>query len=700
MNMINAFSYGAAAICFSLLTVLLLTSWRGRLQGGLLVVACVLSVIWSSLLALRGIGVSLSLNTVFLVEVLRTAAWIIFVTALAASLGVSRVTRWLAHASWAVSLVVGIVMIVLRWQGLLQETVGAVMIMGGISMGLVGLILIEQVYRVAPAESRWALKFLCLGIAGMFAYDLVLFSHAYVMQAIDERLWGARGFASALMVPLVAIAARRNPHWSVDIFVSRHVVFYSAVLTAAGIYLVVISVAGLYVRQYGGAWGDVAQIILVFAAVVGLLGLMASGTLRARVKVFLAKHFYRNRYDYRDEWLRLIETLSAGEALADARQLSIKAMAQILQCRGGVLWSWDRDDGRYVPVAAVGEKIPEGLSWGEEDSLPAYLTRTQWIIETAEWRQYPERYIGLEMPDSLKPYCLIVPLFLQQRLAGFIALACDGKERGLNFEDRDLLKTVGRQLATHIARQDLDAQVTESRQFDAYNKLTAFLMHDLKNVAAQLSLLASNAPKHRDNPEFFDDAMDTVSNSVGRLGKLIAHLQAPTLTRELEALELDGVLQEVLQRCVNRSPAPVLAAGSEVSARVQADADRLIQVLEHLLRNAQDATLEDGAITVTVRSVGVETRIEVADNGCGMSAEFVRDGLFKPFESTKGSKGMGIGAYQARESVRQMGGRVEVLSQPGHGTRFRIYLKSAVVEGADELTGADGDMAITGEQIG
>jgi putative PEP-CTERM system histidine kinase len=268
---------------------------------------------------------------------------------------------------------------------------------------------------------------------------------------------------------------------------------------------------------------------------------------------------------------------------------------------------------------------------------------------------------------------LVVPLLLGPRLSGFIVLLHGTHTKKLDYEDRDLLKTVGRQLATHLARQESDARLSESRQFEAYNRLTAFIMHDIKNLVAQLSLVVSNADKHRHNPEFVDDMVDTVQNSVARMNRLMNQLLMGETQGPQGRVPLAAAVEKALGRCKGREPEPVFAPDPAAVA-VQADAGRLIQVLEHVMRNAQDACVEGGGVHVRIDRVGDYGRIRVADTGCGMSPEFLEQRLFRPFDSTKGTKGMGIGAYQVREYVRMMGGRVEVESTQGEGTTFDILL--------------------------
>jgi putative PEP-CTERM system histidine kinase len=255
---------------------------------------------------------------------------------------------------------------------------------------------------------------------------------------------------------------------------------------------------------------------------------------------------------------------------------------------------------------------------------------------------------------------------------GFVLLYEPPPPFELTYEDRDLLKTVGRHVATQIAQQEADRKLTESRQFEAYNRLTAFMMHDLKNSAAQLRLILDNYERHKRNPEFIDDAMGTIANAVERMTRLIDQLRGSTAPERLARVNLADLAREAVSRCSTRQPRPVLQ-GTE-SALVQANPERLTTVIEHVIRNAQDATRADGTVSVALTSRSGQAQLVVSDTGQGMDAEFVRDRLFRPFDSTKGAKGMGIGAYQVREYIQRLEGSVEVQSSPGQGTRFTISM--------------------------
>ncbi|MCH6573001.1 MAG: hypothetical protein IH809_05085 [Proteobacteria bacterium] len=325
MNSFGTVSYALAAGLFGILAILLLTSWRGRLQGGLLIGASIVTVIWATLIAMQGKTPTIPLAGVVTAEFLRDGVWIMFLSNLAAALGVSSLTRRLAHLTWAGALAIALL---LWWQssGLSTAASGVVLVPGGLAVALMGLILIEQIYRNAPAQTRPALKYILFAIGGLFAYDLFLYSQAFLFKTISTDAWNARGLVNAMLVPFLALAVRRNPNLSLELFVSRHVVFYSTTLTAVGIYLVAMSAGAYYIRLFGGTWGGVVQIVFVAGGIGILLALLTSASLRGRLRVFLVKHFYKNKFDYREEWLRLIaengsKRLDDGAGGEDRRRL-------------------------------------------------------------------------------------------------------------------------------------------------------------------------------------------------------------------------------------------------------------------------------------------------------------------------------------------------------------------------------------------
>ena len=338
MIAVAAIGYSVVGVLFAILAVLLATSWRGQRVGGYLIGACAVNALWAALLTVQLFRSDIDPLWLFVGEIARTSSWIIFVVYLLGQIGLDRLLRGIAILACLLALGSGLALwIGQRWFGI-ATNIGEVLIPAGLILALLGLVLIEQLYRNAPPESRWGLKALVLGLGGIFAYDLFLYSQAVLFSEIDATTWLARGAVNILFVPAIAVAARRNPDWEVRIFVSRQIVFYSTTLVAVGLYLLVMSFGGYLLLQFGGSWGALARTVFFAGAGLVLLTLLFSNTLRARLRVFLNKHFFRNKYDYREEWLRLISTLTSSDLVLELRERAIKSLAQILESPRGVLW--------------------------------------------------------------------------------------------------------------------------------------------------------------------------------------------------------------------------------------------------------------------------------------------------------------------------------------------------------------------------
>lgn len=679
MDLLGTIGYGTAALAFAGLTGVLAVGWQGRGQGVRLIVATGVTALWAGTLAWLATAQAAPPGLLFLADTLRSAAWLVALGGLVETGGFPQLVRRVAWLTWLSVLAAGIASALFAPWLFTSVALG-----GGLLLAVTGLVLLEQIYRNTNPSGRWTLRYLYIGVGALFVYDLFLYSQALLFSAMSLDAWQARGFIAAMAVPFIAIAARRNPSWSLNVFVSRDVVFYTTSFLGVGGYLLLMAAGGYLVRWIGGEWGGVAQIVFFTGAALLLLVMIASTDVRRRVKVFLVKHFYRNKYEYREEWLRFIDTLSAAED-GDVRVTSARAVAQIIQSPAAALFVAPEPGKPFELVA----QWPEGWlpqqagSLGHETALSDFLAQRGWVVDLQEYRGDPGMYDNLALPAWLverQDWRLIVPVMLGERLFGCLLLRQPPQGFELTFEDRDLLKTVARHIATHVAQQDSERRLAESRQFEAYSRLTAFLMHDLKNAAAQLQLVVANAEKHKRNPEFVDDAIETIQGSAARITRLIGQLQkgdAPGGLEALESITLCSMLEGITQRLSQREPRPQLA-DCELGLTVRANAEKLTSAIEHALRNAQDATPPGGEVVVSAARRSAQTvAISIRDTGSGMDPEFLRERLFRPFDSTKGSKGMGIGAYQVREYARELGGDVEVESTPGKGTTFTIVLPTA-----------------------
>ena len=282
----------------------------------------------------------------------------------------------------------------------------------------------------------------------------------------------------------------------------------------------------------------------------------------------------------------------------------------------------------------------------------------------------------------------IVPLIHDAGLLGFVVLSQPESIGGLNYEDHDLLRTAGQQIAGYLAQELSTEQLAESRQFEAFNRLTAYIMHDLKNLIAQQSLMVENAEKHKSNPAFIDDAMSTIRGSVARMRRVIENLQQGSADRPLKNVDLGAIVTQAVSDCSDRRPLPQALIGDE-EVWVRAERERMLMALCHAIRNAQEATPADGEVRVELKADSEICKLKIVDSGLGMDDRFIRERLFKPFDSTKGTKGMGMGAYQIRETVRLSGGELSVESVPGKGTRIIIILRRLLHAEHAELVSAE-----------
>jgi putative PEP-CTERM system histidine kinase len=522
---------------------------------------------------------------------------------------------------------------------------------------------------------------LVLAVIGLFAYDFFLYADAVLFLRLNADLFLARGAADVLVLPFLVVYAARNRKAGPTIVVSRRVALHSVTLFCAGLYLMLMAAAGYYVRRFGGEWSGFLQAVFFFGAVLLLVIPLVSGSSRAYLRVLIEKSFFKYKYDYRAEWLRFIETISRTDTSEDLRARVIRAVCDIMESPEGGLWI-ERAPGGYGLALSWNcsrwELDPAHADIDAQASLVQFLEQKQWVIDLEEFAQAPERYPELsELPEWLRSVArawLVVPLIRQRQLFGLIIVGRPRVRRDLSWEDFDLLKTVGRQAASYLAEQEASEALAEGHQFEAFNKRFAFVAHDIKNAVSQLSLIVANAARHRDNAAFQEDANETLRQSVEKLNRLLRQLsvKAPSAA-PVKAIALAPLLHKIVagRRDLER-PVVSLTVRAETIA-VIADEDRLKAIVEHLVQNAVEAVGDDGLVHVRLSGAGKMAVLEVEDNGPGMDADFIRDRLFRPFATTKGT-GYGIGVYESREYAASLGGRLDVVSRPGSGTIMRVTL--------------------------
>lgn len=669
-----AASYGLGAVAFAVLAV----AWRWRGGGERvprLEIPAAVSALWAALEAARNL-LQAGQELVALVEVLRNAAWLWFLWR-----GIRELRGDSPKGLWFAGLERGLVALLLLTvaaQGfaLLSPRAGLLYYAHAVFptlLAVAGMVLVEQFYRNSRTHERWSLKFLCLALGGMFAFDFYLYSEAMLFAAYSQDAWAARGAVNALLVPLIWVSARRRQGDTPQVAISHRMAFHTIALMGAGIYLMLMAAAGYYIRIVGGDWGSVLQTVFMFGAAVLLLVVFFSGAARARLRVFLSKHFFRYRYDYREEWLRFTSLLTEGDPGAQVYERGLQAMARLVESPAAALWM-RQDEGPFTRVAHWNWSALEG-EVAPAHAMLEFMRQRQWVLNMNDYRAQPELFEDAEPPDWLgdnEDVWLVVPLLWHDRLLGFVVLGQSLGKAGFNWEMSDLLKTAARQAAAHLAQARAAEALTVARQFESFNRAAAFVVHDIKNLVAQLSLLLANAEKHKHKPEFQEDMLATIESSVARMNRMLVKLRDEPEATRASSVPLAEILGEVIQAKSAFSLKPTLDL-RDPSPRVNGDRERLVRVLGHLVQNAIEATPYTGRVDVTLDREADRAVVTVEDDGTGMDETFMRERLFRPFASTKGT-GMGIGAYECREYVRELGGDIQVESRPGQGARFTIRL--------------------------
>ena len=697
---LGTLGHGAAAIAWLALTVLLVASRQRGRHGALLILASALSLGWAAngLLA-RGAASPGHVGTALL-ELAWILAWGFFVHALirlgrhalpdpaseadpaANEVFPSPLDGW-RYPLLALALLVafGALWTLAAAGGVAPETylVGFAALL--MIAALAALVLVEELYRHTVPERRYAIRYLCTGLGLLFAFDFLVFTDTLLFRRLAPALWESRAFVHALVVPLLALSIARSSDWALRLHVSRNAATGSAVVLGAGIYLLVTALVGTLIGRSGVSGAEVLAATVVLIALGGLAVLGLSARLRAQVRVLVSKHLFSYKYDYRREWLKFTDTLARDPDEAPAAIL--EGLTAIVESEAGALWG-KRGDG-YELIERRGFGGLDALDPALFASLERFLRSSGWLIDLDELRAHPERYEGLELPAAIADNTtlwLIVPLPFRDEIVGFALIARSRLVKRVNWEDRDLLKTAGHQAAVLLAQRRANEALTEARQFEAYSKLSAYIVHDLKNILGQQSLIVSNAAKHKHKPAFVDDAIETIENSVTRMHALLEQLRLERDDAREAPLELAALVADAAEAQRRRPPAPTVEIVTE-NLSVRANRAKMVRVFGHLIQNAQEATSASGHVSVRVLGGEGRARIEVADDGHGMDERFLRTRLFRPFESTKGLTGMGIGIFESREYVRSLGGDITVASAVGRGTTFTVVLPLAGERAAD-----------------
>ena len=676
-------SYGICVIAYLALSMAALAIDTETVKRSHFITACLLTALWAALVGASD-RMAVPAVLISLAEVLRSGGWLYFLLTLWGRLDDSRggaVRRILVTRAF-LPIVVVILLVSLPYY-FTDSSLLALKSLVNIALPVVGLLLIENLLHISGTNGRWAIKHLCLGLGALMAFDFFIYSDALVQGGMGDAFLTAHGLITALVAPLILTSFYRLKDWKhqseVKIIASPMAAFYTMALIASGCYLLIMAAVAYYIRMVGGQWGAPLQITFMVAALLIMLASLASSQIKSHAKIFVLKNFFAYRYDYREEWLRFLQIMSSQQPLSLGDRL-VRAMADLMDSPASALWILQAQDECFFSDAVWNLSAPLP-SVRADSELIRFFRRTCRVIDMDELRRAPEAYDGLELPEWITARLalwLIVPLVHRGEVLGFVVLNQARAPHRLDWEDRDLLNTTAIQAASYLAEELTAEDLRSARRLEDFNRQFAFVVHDIKNVVGQMSLMLENAKTFGANPDFQKDMLGTVGNSVNRMRAMLEQLSAQRRQPpQPQSQDLSAILGRVAgtwgKRAANLTaalpPGPILAVVVEAT---------LVSVLDLLIDNGLSAAGPTGNVVLSLQADGGQAIIEVSDNGPGMEAAFVHKELFRPLASTK-SSGYGIGAYQTRHLVHEMGGRLDVESTPKQGTTMRITMPLAAL---------------------
>ena len=539
------------------------------------------------------------------------------------------------------------------------------------------IVFAESKLRATRGHQRWQAKFMLLGLTILFATRVFTLSQTILYRTLDPALWTLDLGVTLLAAAMIFVSIYRTRNTAIRIQLSPTAHRYSVSLVLIGAYLLVVGMLATLIHQLEWMLPFPAMSIFLLVALTFLAIGFFSDRLRLRVKRFASRHLSKSGHDYRSVWNEFNNrTLSLTDRKALC-QKSCAYLAETFDCLSATIWlrSSHERGGLYPAGTTFTPLMDCRLGESQKGGIGTVFDRlkrerTEHLIDLED--ESPEGDPFQELQDLHVRFCL--PLWAGSELIGLLTLDDRVQNTPLSDEDVELLETMADQISAKIYSLELFEQIQEAQDLKTFQMVSAFLVHDLKNVAGSLNLLLQNLPKHFDNPQFREDALSLISQNSSKITHLCDQLR--TSRQAVLSRKTPSDLNELVRQTVNSLNGTLkghLSLEQESLPPVEVDSEEVQKVFLNLLLNASDAIDDQGTILVKTHRNGNDVVVSVADNGCGMEEGFLRRELFKPFKTTK-EKGLGIGLFQCKSIVEAHGGTMEVQSEPGRGTEFRVRL--------------------------
>ena len=681
---VTSYVYSVGSTVYATLSILIAIQARQK-ANALLSACCAITAIWAATSVY--LGPQLLDGIPGYLDLARLLMWYVYLLGLYRQAQVASSSQIFGFGLIACAgLGSSIFMLVTLWGVTTPYSIYSLPIATRLILSICELLLIENLYLNLPDSARWHVALPCILLAGLACFDILVVADAALFRRPSIPLENGRVIAMITVAPLLVLAAFRGQRWREQVRLSRAAVFHSATLVLSGSLLLSLVLAGEVLRRLDATWGWIAELTLVFSGLICVMLFTSSRSARSLMDRMVVHHFFADRYDYRSEWLSCIATLSGkGDSEQNTLHMrAIKAVADVVNSPNGSIFiqndlnnSLDWAYSWNMPATAdFSPSHPIARSLADDGRVLELLTLEQNVLES-------------EPLVRLGPVWLAIPLRHPMNFIGIIVVGPPRVAFRLDQEVFDLLGILGQEVGTHIAEQRAMEAVYRTRRLHDYGKRFAFVAHDIKNVASQLSLLLSNAEQHLANPDFQQDMLGTVRASVEKIDRLLKRLDGPSASSGLQPMYLRSRVEGLVKAFQRAGRVNLSIASDGSEPQVMIDFEAFDAAVSHLINNAIEAA-PGRPVVVRIDSDSDRAIIKIVDEGGGMSSEFIRDELFSPLK-TRRSGGSGIGAFQARELINENGGELTVISQQGIGTTMRIQLSR--IDGNKSLISAD---AVTG----
>jgi|GEM_PF-1092104 len=548
---------------------------------------------------------------------------------------------------------------------------------------------LEQTLRSAQEHIRWEIKFLLLGLASTFgailyvASKVLLYSPRHgLLSLISMRLFPILFLCSCI---LILVSWKRSSGHG-QVVVSHRIIYSSITLFGVGIYLIASGLAASWASQWETLGFPVEAIVFLFA-VIALAVCLLWADFRHRIKLWIRRNLLSGAYDYRLYWLEATERVRFIDRLEDSTAALMDIVQESLGAIDVSLWMRLRHPNRFRLLDARGTIA--GTLPAEYKDLVDRLFNVEDIIVVNE-TDPSVRAGALSDFAALTHASLLIPLQSSSRLVGLLTVGPDRSGTPYGWEAREFLGVLGKHGAAELHKADLLSTLVQAKETEAFRTFSTFLLHDLKNFASTLSLIAKNSSRHQDKPEFQRDAFRSVFEIAERMKNLCNSLRtfSTSMATHRKLHDLCQITRTIADNYSVALGSRLILDLDEVP-QLFVDGEEIARVLQNLILNAREAISPEGTIILRTRSRNSMVELSVEDNGRGMTPEFVERELFLPFRTTK-SDGLGIGLFQSKKIVEAHNGTILVESTRGRGTIVRVLFPVAQTLPAQEADGEVG----------